>query len=79
MKNFNFLKRVLWLLIPLLTLFNLSAWATDVDSNTSSFAATSGSLDTYISYAAEKPGEQMLLLYLAAIFDYIGMIVVLPD
>ena len=27
MKNFNFLKRVLWLLIPLLTLFNPSVWA----------------------------------------------------
>lgn len=48
MKNFNFLKRVLWLIIPLLTLFNLSAWGGELvislpsSSNVFSLRTSSG-------------------------------------
>ena len=42
MKNLNFLKRVLWLMIPLLTLFNQVALAAAGDEVTSVSGITSG-------------------------------------
>ena len=56
MKNFNFLKRVLWLLIPLLTLFNTSAWglvASEV-ADTKATSITDG--DKFIIATAKTSG-----------------------
>lgn len=40
MKNLTFLKRVLWLLIPLLTLFNIVTWGSPAPANTTLWAET---------------------------------------
>lgn len=43
MKKINFFKRVLWLLMPLLTLFNISAWGTSV-TGTANFGSGDGDI-----------------------------------